>query len=100
MEIAPSPVVALNRAIAIGQHEGAPRGLEELRAIADVERLVGYPFYHAAFGELELRSGNRHAARDHFRAALAVARNETERRFLEKRLGSAHARARSGPHRA
>lgn len=88
MEIAPSPVVALNRAIAVGQHEGAPRGLEELRAITDVDRLVGYPFYHAAFGELELRGDNRLAARDHFRAALAAARNETERRFLEKRLGS------------
>ena len=86
MAIAPSPVVALNRAIAIGQRDGADRGLEALAAIADRDRLAAYPFFPAAAGELELRRGNRTAARDHFMAALAVARNEAERRFLEKRL--------------
>jgi RNA polymerase sigma-70 factor (ECF subfamily) len=86
MTIAPSPVVALNRAIAIAQRDGAERGLEELRAIADRERLDRYPFYPAAMGELELRRGNRDAAREHFSAAHALARNPTERRFLEKRI--------------
>jgi predicted RNA polymerase sigma factor len=50
------------------------------------ERLAAYPFYPAAAGELELRRGNRAAAREHFMAALALARNEAERRFLGKRL--------------
>ena len=86
MDIAPSPVVALNRAIAIGQADGAERGLEALHAIADRDRLSRYPFYPAALAELELRRGDREAAREHFRAALDLARNETERRFLEKRL--------------
>jgi RNA polymerase sigma-70 factor (ECF subfamily) len=86
MAIEPSPVVALNRAIAIGQRDGAERGLEELRAIADGERLLRYPFYPAALGELELRRGNPEAATVQFRAALELARNEAERRFLEKRL--------------
>jgi RNA polymerase sigma-70 factor (ECF subfamily) len=86
MTIAPSPVVALNRAIAIGQREGAERGLAELRAIADRDRLSRYPFYPAALGELELRRGNHAAARQHFSAALALARNAPERRFLERRL--------------
>ena len=86
MTIAPSPVVALNRAIAIAQRDGADRGIEELHAIGDRERLGRYPFYPAALGELELRRGNRDAAREHFRAALALARNPTERRFLEKRV--------------
>ena len=88
MAIAPSPVVALNRAIAIGQRDGAARGLEELAAIADRDRLSRYPFYPAAQGELELRRGDRVAARRHFQAALGLARNEAERRFLEKRLQS------------
>ena len=88
MDVAPSPIVALNRAIAIGQRDGAERGLEELHAIADRDRLAGYPFYPAALGELELRRGNRGAARRHFRAALDLARNGTERRFLDKRLRS------------
>jgi RNA polymerase sigma-70 factor (ECF subfamily) len=86
MAVAPSPVVALNRAIAIGQRDGAQSGLAALAAIEDRERLAAYPFYPAAAGELELRRGNRAAARAHFLAALAIARNDAERRFLGKRL--------------
>ena len=86
MAIRPSPVVALNRAIAIAQHEGPQRGLEEIRSIARSDRLATYPFYFAALGDLELRSGRREAANGHFRAALAVARNPMERRFLEQRV--------------
>ena len=54
MTIRPSPVVALNRAIAVAQLEGPERGLEELNAV-DSSRLATYPFYSAALGELELR---------------------------------------------
>jgi RNA polymerase sigma factor (sigma-70 family) len=88
MAIRPSPVIALNRAIAIAQHEGPLRGLEEIRAIENRGRLADYPFYHAALGELELR-GERHAmAREHFQAALALARNPMERRLFEQRMGA------------
>jgi predicted RNA polymerase sigma factor len=86
MAIAPSPVVALNRAIAIAERDGAERGIAELDAIEGRDRLEGYPFYPAALGELELRRGDRERARTHFAAALAAARNPTERRFLEKRV--------------
>jgi RNA polymerase sigma-70 factor (ECF subfamily) len=86
MSIAPSPVVALNRAIAIAERDGAARGLTELGAIADRDRLEKYLFYPATLGELELRQGHRDAARTHFRAALALARNQTEKQFFERRL--------------
>jgi RNA polymerase sigma-70 factor (ECF subfamily) len=86
--IRPSPVVALNRAIAVAQLEGAERGLEEIRTIPDSERLDAYPFYHAALGEFEFQSGKPQVAREHFRAALALARNTMERRFLEQRVGA------------
>ena len=86
MTIRASPVVALNRAIAVAQHEGPGRGLEEIAAIADRDRLAAYPFYYAALGELELRRGKGETAREHFRAALALARNAMERRFLEQRM--------------
>jgi RNA polymerase sigma factor (sigma-70 family) len=82
----PSPVVALNRAIAIAQQSGPERGLEEIRAIPDLERLSGYPFYPAALGELELQRGAPEVARRHFQKALAAARNPPERRFLEQRI--------------
>src|SRR5881396_393677 len=86
MTIRPSPVVALNRAIAVAQREGPDRGLEEIGAIADRDRLATYPFYYAALGELELRRGRGETAREHFRAARALARNSMERQFLEQRV--------------
>jgi predicted RNA polymerase sigma factor len=91
LKIRPSPVVALNRAIAIGQSEGPSRGLEELSAIPDQERLVEYPFYFAALGEFDLRSGRYDTAREQFRKAAALARNPTERRFLEARIAACNA---------
>jgi RNA polymerase sigma-70 factor (ECF subfamily) len=89
LSIAPSPVVALNRAIALGHHAGPARALQELHGIAHVERLRAYPFYPAALAEFELRLGHLDAARRHFQAALALARNDAERHFLEKRLAAA-----------
>ena len=62
------------------------RGLAELRAIVDRDRLSGYPFYPAAMAELELRRGNAAAARKLFETALGLARNDAERRFLAKRV--------------
>lgn len=86
LTLRPSPIVALNRAIAIAQQDGPERGLEEIHAISGLERLRGYPFYAAALGELEFRRGRRSIAREHFQAALGVARNDMERRFLEQRV--------------
>src|ERR1051325_8404473 len=86
LAIRPSPVVALNRAIAVAQRDGPERGLAAIAAIADRDRLAGYPFYHAALGELELRRGQGGAARAHFAAALTLARNAMERHFLEQRM--------------
>jgi len=86
MAIAPSPVVALNRAIAIAERDGPERGLDALRGIAAADRLRRYPFYPAAMGELERRRGNLAAAQRHFESAAALARNDVERRFLERRV--------------
>jgi len=86
MAIRPSPVVALNRAIAIGECAGAQRGLDAIREIANSERLSRYPFYFAALGKFELQSGEYENAREHFLVALALARNPMERRFLEQRV--------------
>lgn len=88
MKIRPSPVVALNRAIAIGQHEGPARGLEEIRAIADHDRLARYPFYFAAIGEFEFRCRRYDISQQQFRRALAVARNPMEKEFLQRRISA------------
>lgn len=88
MRLGPSPVVALNRAIAIAEHQGPARGIEAIRAIASIERLAKYPFYPAALAELELRVGNAQAARLHFCEAHRLARNEGERLFLARRIAA------------
>ncbi|HZO21502.1 MAG TPA: hypothetical protein VFB37_03285 [Steroidobacteraceae bacterium] len=66
--------------------------MQAIAAIADRQRLETYPFYSAALNEFELRSGHRSRARQHFRSALALARNATERRFLEHRLAACDCR--------
>ena len=86
LALRPSPVVALNRAIAIAQHQGPEAGLAVLHAIEDPERLASYPFYEAALGELELRCGRGITARPHFEAALKLARNPAERQYLEQKI--------------
>jgi RNA polymerase sigma factor (sigma-70 family) len=86
MAIHPSPVIALNRAIAIGQLNGPEWGLLEIGLINDLHRLASYPFYPAALGELELRRGNYLVAEAHFLGALSLARNPMERNFLQRRI--------------
>jgi RNA polymerase sigma-70 factor (ECF subfamily) len=86
MGIRPSPIVALNRAIAIAQRDGPERGMEEIRAIADSDRLGAYPFFHAALGEFEFRAGRPAFAVAHFRDAIKLARSPMEQRFLQNRI--------------
>ncbi len=88
LALRPSPVVALNRAISIAQLHGPERGLEALERIEGKERLSTYPFLPATRGELLLRAGQVDAARESFRAALQVARNPMEARFLEQRVAA------------
>src|SRR5262249_19548491 len=86
MQIRPSPVVALNRALAIAQRDGPAQGLEAIRAIDDRKRMADYPFYAAAVAELGLCLGHLETARNHFLEALALARNPAERRLLSRRI--------------
>lgn len=88
LQVDPSPVVALNRAVAVAQRDGPDRGLAAIKAIPDPDRLAGYPFYPAALGELELRRGNGERAHTHFQEALKRARNPMERRFFQQRLAA------------
>jgi RNA polymerase sigma-70 factor (ECF subfamily) len=88
MTLHPSPVVALNRSIALAQRDGPARGLEAIRSIEGCERLGKYPFYLTAVAEFELRLGREAKARETFGAALKFARNPDEQRFLQGRIGA------------
>jgi RNA polymerase sigma-70 factor (ECF subfamily) len=82
----PSPIVALNRAIAIGEAYGPRKGLAELRKIPDSAKLKDYPFYPAALGEFHLRAGQLALARSHFARAVSLARSRSETVFFERKL--------------
>ncbi len=88
MRINASPIVELNRAIAIAQRDGPERGLDVIKGIAHLDRLASYPFHPATLGELELRRGNCERAREHFQEALGRARSSVEQRFFERRLAA------------
>ena len=80
----PTAVVALNRAIAVGERDGADAGLAALDAV-DVTALADYQPYHAARADLLSRAGRREDAVTAYDAALARTTNPAERRFLERR---------------
>ena len=86
MELQPSPVVALNRAVAIGMSSGPERGLEELDLLADEGALQNYHRLHAARGELLRRAGRAAEAVGALRKAVELTHNELEVRALQKRI--------------
>ena len=84
----PSPVVTLNRAIAVGMHAGPAAGLAELEKIADHPKLKGYFLLPAAFGELHARLDRPREAARYLRQAYDLAASAADRRFLAKRLAA------------
>jgi RNA polymerase sigma-70 factor (ECF subfamily) len=82
----PSPVVELNRAVAVAMRDGPRAGLELIDSILRRGDLAGYHLAHAARADLCRRLGRADDARESYRRALALARQEPERRFLERRL--------------
>ena len=82
----PTPVVALNRAAAVAEAEGANEGLAMIDAIADKGALDEYQHFHSARAELLSRLGRNEEAAAAYRRALELTRQPQERRFLEGRL--------------
>lgn len=82
--VMPTPVVALNRAIAIGETDGPGAALGTLDAIAP--DLDNYHLMHAARGSMLRRLGQRDAARAAFERAALLASTETDRRFLRQQI--------------
>jgi RNA polymerase sigma-70 factor (ECF subfamily) len=82
----PSPVVALNRAVAVGFAHGPAAGLAAIEAIEGLDRLDDYLFLAATRGDLLRRAGRCHEALPHYRRARELARNDPERRFLDRRI--------------
>lgn len=85
-EVQPSPVVSLNRAVAVAMAEGPARGLELMEELAAESDLENYHLLHAARADMQRRLGRPAEAAREYEKALELATNESERRYLEKRL--------------
>ncbi|MEO8801904.1 MAG: RNA polymerase sigma factor [Rudaea sp.] len=86
LKIEPSPIVALNRAVAISRRDGPQAGLVEVDAILAAGSLTDYHLAHAARADFCRRLGRTREARDAYERALVLAHQEAEQRFLKKRL--------------
>jgi RNA polymerase sigma-70 factor, ECF subfamily len=84
--VQPSPVVSLNRAVAVAMAEGPQRGLDLMKELAAASDLENYHLLHAARADMHRRLGSNPEAAEEYQKALALVTNDSERRYLEKRL--------------
>jgi RNA polymerase sigma-70 factor (ECF subfamily) len=86
LRVEPSPIVELNRAVAVAMRDGPASGLELVEAILARGELTGYHLIHSARADLFRRLGRKEDARASYQRALDLTKLEPERRFLERRL--------------
>ena len=84
--MSPSPIVELNRGVAVAMRDGPAAGLEIIDALLARGELRDYRLIHAARGELCRRLGRTADAQQSFQRALALTRQGPERRLIERRL--------------
>jgi RNA polymerase sigma-70 factor (ECF subfamily) len=84
--VQPSPIVSLNRAVAVAMADGPQAGLAIIEALAATGELESYHLLHAARADLLRRVGSPEASAKSYRRALELVTNDSERRFLERRL--------------
>ena len=85
-QLQPSPIVALNRAVAVAMAQGPERGLELIDTLAAGNDLQNYHLFHAARADMHRRLGRKPEAARDYEKALGLATNESEKRFLQKRV--------------
>jgi RNA polymerase sigma-70 factor (ECF subfamily) len=88
LRLTPTPVVALNHAVAVAMHRGPEQGLALIDRLAPRRELDDYRLYHAARADLLRRLGRGAEAADAYDRALALADNQVERAYLERRRRS------------
>ena len=93
VEFDDSPVVALNRAVALAEVRGPQAGIEAVNAIRNLQSLESYYLLYAVLGEFEARLNHACAAAAHFRKSMQLAEIKSEQIFLEKRLRACESRS-------
>jgi RNA polymerase sigma-70 factor (ECF subfamily) len=84
--VQPSPIVSLNRAVAVAMVEGPRAGLSLIDTLAATSDLDSYHLLHAARADLLRRAGSHEEAAKSYLKALALVTNDSERRYLQRRL--------------
>lgn len=87
-QIHPTAIVALNRAIAIGEWKGAAEGLKAVEQIPDLQTIKNYYLLSATLGEFYLQLENTEKAQHYFTLALSQTQSEKEKKFLQEKLSS------------
>jgi predicted RNA polymerase sigma factor len=89
MQTAPSPIVSLNRAVAVSMAQGPAAGLDALDAVAALagdSALAGYHLLHSVRGDLLMKMGNFPEAREEIQRAIAMTQNLREQELLTEKL--------------
>jgi RNA polymerase sigma-70 factor, ECF subfamily len=86
VRIQPSPVVQLNRAVAIAECDGSEAGLTHIDAVLEHGELANYYLAHSARADMYRRLGRTAEARASYEKALALTQQEPERQFLQERI--------------
>lgn len=81
-----SPVVALNRVVAVGKIEGASRALDELSRLAENYMMTSFNLFHITRGHFFAEDGKTDAARESYERALGLTSNETVKRFISGKI--------------
>jgi len=97
LQVQPSPVVELNRAVAVAMSDGIEEGLRLLGGLEERRALPGYYLLPAAQADLLRRSGCWREAEEAYGRALALVGNDAERRFLERRMAEVRGRLEESP---
>lgn len=88
LEMMPSPIVALNYAVALALSDGLEKGLREIDRLGEASELESYYLFHAARADILRRLGRRDEARRAYSEAMALTENAVEKAYLERRMAS------------
>ena len=86
LSINPSPVIELNRAIAVGMHEGPKAALAIIERLKENEKLASYHIIYSAQAEFSKKLGLKDEAINAYQRAIELARQEPEKRYLKQQL--------------
>src|SRR5260370_15186359 len=90
IRMSPSPVVALNHAVAVAMSQGLEPGLKQIEKVGTSGELEQYHLYHAARADILRRLGRKAEAKHAYKEALRLATNKVEQEYLQRRLTQLH----------